>query len=291
MSVADVLSLLVSGATKLSDALRSATLLPEVRSNPDLLAWLNNELVGYPQSNPNVPEYRVVKVNSVGDATNGAWFHRGVSIPTGHLPERLRGVVSTHKDLVQSVGSLQGLMESKGPSFQIPWPSSAIGFLNNSIANGDTEINRTYGFQTVYWEIPRPFVQEILERVRHRAMTEISALVPVEQLSSNVKQTLASSPLTMAVSGSGNQIIVASPNTNATLTISTGDRGALWEGLASLGITPETLDSLSPILEGPDEPGRLTRVLAWCRGAAEGVGINTVASAAATLILQYLGLV
>lgn len=267
--------------------------MPEVRADHDLSEWIDGELSGYPEGSPVLPTYRTIRAEVVGDATNGAWHHRGVQVPLGTLPEPLRGIADVRKQLTQTVGSIEALLASGEHRFQIPWSPTMLATLNRSIAAGGTGIDSTYVFVSVRWEISASVMHDLLERTRQRALSGIAERTPLDQLASNVELALPSTPVSFEVSGSGNQFIVASPGASATLTIEPGDRTRLYDGLRTIGISAEMLAELEPILDDDtdDEPGRVSRVLQWCKRAGASIGINTAGSAAATLLLQYLGLV
>lgn len=285
--------MLASGSTKLSDGLRAALLLPEVLEDADVAGWIQNELSGYPGVNDDeIPQYRKHKLTVRGSASNGAWLHANAAVPTHTFSDRIKQYGGQTVVLRQPIGGMEVLLDTGDGEPSIPWPAPIVSLLNSEIARGRSGVDATYAFTDVWFSVPRNLIHQLLEMVRQRAITELTQRVPREELAARAEQALAAVPSSVAVQGSGNQVIVASPGTNAVLTVERGDLRALDAALTSLGIPANELAQLHQLLDSTDdEPGRVMRALAWCRSSAKGLGINTVGGAAATLILQYLGLV
>lgn len=163
--------------------------------------------------------------------------------------------------------------------------------MNNEIASGTTGVDDTYAFTEVWFEVPRPVLVEILEQVRQQAISEIAKRVAPEDLAIRAAEAAPAVPASFTVEGSGNQIIVGSPGTTVTLNITAGDRAALDDALASLGIQGEAIEELHDLIDDEqlDEPAKVMRALDWSRRAATSIGVSTAANAASGLILQYLG--
>ncbi len=161
MIATDVLKMLAAIETKLSDALRSALLLPEVRNDAELLSWVEAEVSGY--SDPDVPAYRRRDLTSMGDASNGAWLHQGAVIPIRTFSQKIQDYADATTSLVQSIGTLEALLASDSKSFKIPWQDNAVRKLNYEIHEGGTGVDSTYQFTQVRWDVPRPTVQEIVD--------------------------------------------------------------------------------------------------------------------------------
>jgi len=283
--------MLANSITKLADALRAATLLGEVRDDPELLRWIESEIGGYDIANSDVPEYRCHYLTTYANGFNGAWMHSNIVVPVSTFSSKIKEYGLVETKLIQSVGTLEGLLASDSSSFQIPWRHEAELLVNGEIRSGSTGIQQTYSLSEMRWDVPRPLVQEMLETVRHRALQELTKRLPADALAAKMAEALPATPASVAVSGSGNQIIVGSPGARATLTVHAGDWNALNEALQSIGISESSVADLQRIVDDPevDQPTRIMRSLEWSKSVAAGLGINTAASAAATLTLQYLG--
>jgi hypothetical protein len=293
MAVADVLRMLVNSDHKVSDALRAAMLLPEVIGDKQLLAWLNDELSGYPDTpDSDVPSYRRHRFAVHGNASNGAWFHRDSVVPIHSFTDkRIREYGSRELVMKQPVGGIEEVLSGSAGNPGIPFPAPIVGLMNRQIADGNAAIDDTYGYTEVWFEVPRNLLHQVLVSIRQRALTEIAKRTPLDELEAKISRELPTAPGTFTVQGSGNQVIVASPGASATLHIPAGDRVALDEGLASMGIDPERIAELHQLVDDPaaDDESRVMRALAWSRETAKLLGINTLASGAATVALHYLG--
>jgi hypothetical protein len=291
MSAADVLRMLANGETKVSDCLRAASLLPEVREDAAMSEWIHHELVGYHDvGKDEVPMYRQHHLAVHGNATNGAWLHQNVVVPTRAFSEPIKRLGAQTTVLRHNIGGIEAALAGEG-ELTIPWPHEPVLLLNAEIARGGTAIDQTYAFTEVWFALPRNIVHQLLETVRQRALSQLAERVPREQLALRAEASLPAVPTRVAVQGTGNQVIVGSPGAHASIQILENDRDGLDAALASMGVSGNHIAELHEILDGDDEPGRVMRALEWSRGAAKDIGVNTVGSAAATLILQYLGLV
>jgi hypothetical protein len=144
-------------------------------------------------------------------------------IPLSTLSQTLQEYAEATTSFVQSIGTLEGLLASDSKSFKIPWQNDAVGMLNYEIRQGGTgSIALTDSRMCAGMSLVRSS-REILEIVRHRALTEITKGAAPEQLATKIVEGLPAVPSSVDIQGSRNQVIVGSPGASATLTIDAGD--------------------------------------------------------------------
>ncbi|MGQ0554946.1 MAG: AbiTii domain-containing protein [Nitrospiraceae bacterium] len=107
----DIIGLLSDENGSLTAALLKTKVLMHTLGYADLVEWVNDELSGYPKDKP-VPPYRIVPGRVVGNIQDDLMIQTGVSLPTMHLPKKLKDWLENHK-LRETMSVLEGMSESK----------------------------------------------------------------------------------------------------------------------------------------------------------------------------------
>lgn len=85
----EIVELLSRDSGSLTDALLKTKVLMHRIGHKELAEWVNDELTGYEKGKP-VPPYRVIGGRLVGNLQNAAYSYSNQTLPTAHLPEKLR---------------------------------------------------------------------------------------------------------------------------------------------------------------------------------------------------------
>ncbi|MFL9911882.1 AbiTii domain-containing protein [Paraburkholderia sp. RL17-337-BIB-A] len=117
--ITEIIDLLSSENANLADALFKAKVLAHRMGQPELKAWIDSELDGYPNA-ADLPLYRVLAITCVANVTDGYTQYNGHALPTWNLEERLRARV-TRSDLRQSIVVVEQFSRAE-KELVIPFP-------------------------------------------------------------------------------------------------------------------------------------------------------------------------
>ena len=159
---------------ELAVLLRKCKVLAARLGNPEFKQWVENELNGY-DSIDNLPEYRIIYVNSKGHFTGP--FQSGLrnaDIPLSCIDKRFHETLS-HSYLFVSVAALENLVEgaSEG-NLQEPWNPDLVAHVGQGIYQG---MNCMQAWKVV----PKVSIVAALDTVRNRILSfalEIEAESP-----------------------------------------------------------------------------------------------------------------
>jgi hypothetical protein len=286
-NASDILRRLTDGSGRLSDCLREALLLPEVRDSPEVAAWFAAELDGY-DDDAEVPPYRARRLSLKANAMNGAWSYTAIDVPLEGLPEELVEWAGRPIRLIQGAAAMEALLDSGQETFIVPAARQFVARFNLLTRRGETGIERSYSLTSVWHEVPRSMLAELMGRVRTSAAQKLLEVVPAGSLAEETAEAVLGQ---VHVSGSQNQIIVGSPGASQqALSIQAGDWSALSGALSSMGVRTAELDALRAEIDtAEDETTKVMRLLHWSKQTALALGLNAAGSTIATLGLQYLG--
>lgn len=293
MTPYEVMRALTSSSVPLGDALRQSLLIPVVAEDDVLARWINDELTGYQEGNE-LPDYRVYTLDVHGDATNSAWKYTNIGLPLGGLGETLRDYADRQHNFRMGVDELERTATSGQSGLRIAWDSGAVGYLNTAIGAGETAVERSYHFVSLWWEVPFGIVQGILAHVRQRILNELIARVPVEERVVTIADDMGSDVDSgISIGGVGHQVMIASPGGTQGNPVRPGEWVDVEQALLSMGIGAADLASLHEELSDAsvDEATRISKSVKWAKAAAAKLGLNAAAATIATVLLRYLGAV
>jgi len=259
------------------------------------------ELNGYP-SKDNLPEYRVLQVQSYGHFSGpfGSGL-RNAPIPPSTIPKQFRQFVTTAY-ITQPVSDLTQLVESKKEgNLQLPWPADLIALVGMKI------------YADMYclgaWQlIPRGSIVAILDTVRNRILSfvlEIEAEVPdVGEAPPNthpIAQERVTQIFNTYISGNVSNLATGSHTfTQKTMgEIRQGDHTALRASLADLGISTSDIDELERDLEqdakkrpaksiGEHTGGWIGKMITKASSGALNISTSVAGDILTKMISQYL---
>lgn len=123
----------IDSNTDLASLLRKCKVLAARLGSAEFRVWVDNELSGY-QSVDNLPEYRILQVNSKGHFAGA--FGSGMNyadIPLSCLPEQYRETMS-RSNLMEPVASIEALVnKSDAGTAQEPWSPDFVALVGKNI--------------------------------------------------------------------------------------------------------------------------------------------------------------
>ena len=157
----DIIGLLSDENGSLTAALLKTKVLMHTLGHADLAEWVNDELSGYPMDKP-VPPYRIVSGRVVGNIQSIVMIQASVSLPTMHLPKKLKDWLENH-EMREAMSVLERMSESNaGTSLQMRL-SPEIGAQIDKGMNG-------YWVQQCWVEFPSLQIKNGITQVRSRLL-------------------------------------------------------------------------------------------------------------------------
>ena len=157
----------VDSKSDVASLLRKCQVLATRLRNDALKDWIRYELNGYPNTS-DIPEYRIVPCQSVGDFYGMGRMLKNAPIPPMCVPEEAREwLFSFH--FTQGVGCLQDLLAHTDGVLNAPWPGNMVALLAQKVY-GDM------GMVNAHMECPSGAVVKILETIRNRILDFVLAL-------------------------------------------------------------------------------------------------------------------
>lgn len=282
----------------ISIVLRKCKVLAARLGNKDFKLWVERELNGY-TSKEDLPEYRILEVESHGNFLGIAWKANSVPIPPSSIPEKYRDIVTTAY-FVDPISSYQWLIRGKENASDVlsqPWPADLIGLVGSEIYEDMNCVNA--------WKvISRSTIAALLDTVRNRVLSfvlEIEAEAPdageappdarpiPEERVTQVFQTNVMGNVASLITGS--QIITHSTE----ITVIQNDLDSLKQYLASVGIGEPDLKELDQAIQEDTQSGVKgslgSKVRVWMGKMISKAGSsawNVATFAAANILIKAL---
>jgi hypothetical protein len=289
-----------SGSAPVTTLLRKVKVVASRADVPALDEWVEHELGGYPEG-VEVPEYRgPFAVEVLG--TFGGPFGSGMSnapVPSIGFPAAYREGSLFNILFTQPIAELEEL--SRGDDdLRAPWPANVIAQTNAMMMQGQVNLYEGLGLQQAWRVVTRAQLISIVDAVRTRildlALTMERANPATGQagappLPADAKQTIVTN-----VFGGNPNIAVASTGFSQSVEIEAGDRDALEQQLAALGVPQREIDALFTAItadEGIDSDGLGPATSSWLARImmrAQELGIGTAGGLIANAISRYMGL-
>ena len=295
------------------DQVPVATLLRKVKviasrlETGELEAWVEHELVGYPDEAA-LPEYRGPFSTEVQGHFGGP-FGSGMQnapIPAMGFPESFRDGQLFSIEFRQSVAELTRLAGAES-SLRADWPADAVAYTNALLQRGEVNLYEGMGLQQAWRRVSPTQLEAIVDTVRTRILDLALSLERVDpsagEPGSSVPESEVKTIVTNVYGGSPN-IAVASTGVEQNVVLPRqGDEAALIALLSELGVPAAEIDELRVALRedeadgasATDSPGpRVTswigRVWTWSASAGGHVGTAAAGNLIAQAIAAYLGI-
>ena len=293
----EIQSEVVNSSVDLSDTLRKCLVLATRLGNEEFRMWVERELNGY-ESKEEVPDYRILKVQSYGNFIGIGWKMRNQPIPPRSLPEEYREYVTTAYSM-DPISYIISLLRDGDPgsNFQEPWPADWVAHFGDEIYENMT-------CHKAWKLLPRGWIASILDTVRTRVLSfviEIETLAPdagealpnvrpiPDDKVTQVFQTHIHGNVTNLAQGSN----VTAYDTD--ITVIQNDLETLKEYLSSLGIHQADVEELDQAIKEdsgfPTESGFGSKVREWLAGMVSKSGTaawNMATSVATPLLVKAL---
>jgi hypothetical protein len=251
MLLNEIIELLGSNQSSLTDALLKTKILLHQIGKKDLVEWVNNELTGYADG-ANVPPYRVISSHVQANLSHPRARYRGHPIPIGHLKEEEQEILQK-SPMPQSLAVLEDLVRAGtgGQSFGRPLPMEMNSLLGQQLGN-------FFVVEQAWCEISVSDIAGIFVHVRSRLLDFLLELKDTvgdttteSELREKTKSLDAHSMFNNAIFGSNTMILVGDRSSiTATQTISGHE---LAEGVRKL------VDQLEKVLPTSGLPAPVQR--------------------------------
>ncbi|MDQ3803036.1 MAG: hypothetical protein M3416_04175 [Acidobacteriota bacterium] len=163
----------IDDKVSLATTLRKAKVLASLLKHDEFKSWIDKELNGYRQDDPNVPDYRISYAESFGNFRK-VGFVGGISelnnyhIPKFAVPKHLKDYVET-LPITQGVRSLESLLEKQEfQQFRVSWSGDAVVAASS--------IYRNFECLTAWRDIGASEIVHILDTIRNRLLSFILEL-------------------------------------------------------------------------------------------------------------------
>lgn len=242
----------IDGKVSLATTLRKAKVLASLLKHDEFKIWIDKELNGYRQDDPNVPDYRISYAESFGNFRK-VGFVSGIDglsnyhIPKSRVPQHLKSYVET-LPITDGVRSLESLLEqSQFQQFRVGWSGDAV-----AAASG---IFQSFECLTAWREIGRNEIVHTLDTIRNRLLSFIlelqelyPAIVESEDAISHIPKEQSSAVFQTYVLG--NAIVsndASSHHVEQNITVN--DLSALADFMKSIGLQSNDIKELEEAIE------------------------------------------
>jgi hypothetical protein len=231
---------------EISTILRKCKILATRLGNEEFKRWVEFELNGY-TSKDDLPEYRVLKVESHGNFIGVAWQFTDIPIPPSSIPEKYRDIVTTvyFMDPIVYYHSLITSTEGSTDLSQ-PWPADLISLVG-------AKIYKNMNCSNAWKVISRGTIASLLDQVRNRVLSfalEIEGDAPnageAPPNTKPVSDERVAQVFNTVIQGNVGNIAAGSQTItyDTEITVNQNDLGSLKQYLASLGIGKKDLEEL-----------------------------------------------
>jgi hypothetical protein len=255
----------------LSQLLRRIKVLAVRTKSPDLAAWAQHEIDGYP-GHSGLPTYRgpletQVLADFLGPMGS---YRRGVALAGVHVPERLRRDSMFSLYVLQGVAQLEHILTHG--TIQLPWPPEAVLLVQQHVARSKLRLVAGMNVDSIYRTLAPWTVKGILDTVRGRLL---DLALEVEQLAPNLMVDVSaaiSEQITPAqVQNVYNTVVmsgaVAAVGDNASVTI---QAEAMADGIV------QQLTQAADVEPDPDKKGLIRRSAEFLGGEGRGLVLEIV---------------
>lgn len=243
----EIVELLSSQETSLTEALLKTKVLLHKIGHKELVDWVNYELNGYPDKEQ-LPEYRILPAQVLGNISNMAYRYSSHPIPIGHLTKEQRELY-TNARMNQSLAVLEKMTTGKGAHLQSQIPLEVNHILGKTLEGG-------YQIEQAWCDIGASYVTQIFIQVRSRLLDFVLGLkdqlgnaTSDEEVKNRGDAIDASKLFNNAIFGNNTTIVVGSNNEQKVTNINLeGNFQALAEKLRQSGLDESEISNLEVAL-------------------------------------------
>jgi hypothetical protein len=157
----EIIDLLADENGSLNAALLKTKVLMHTIGHAELAEWVNDELNGYSNDKP-VPNYRTIGGRLAGNIQNSRMLQPNVSLPTFHLPPKLKNWLENH-ELRESMSVLQEMASGASSStLQMPLSPEIAAEIDKGISG--------YWVQKCWVEMQPLQIRNGISQVRSRLL-------------------------------------------------------------------------------------------------------------------------
>lgn len=244
--VDEIIDLLSSKESDLATALLKTKVLLHRLGEKKSLEWVTGELQGYPDIE-NLPSYRILHVNVLGNASNGAYRFTSHALPLMHLDEKIRKKLDTTY-LTQGIAVIQEY--SQGDNLQISIAPEFYPSLSKGLGNG-------YEIESAWGKHSAGAMTQVITEVTSRLLDfvlELSEKLPeeldAEEMKTMAKKIGVSDLFNNTVIGDNATIVVGDSNTqHIKNSVVTNDFSSLQNVLKENGVDQEDIDELKASID------------------------------------------
>jgi AbiTii len=297
----EIIDALSSQDSSLTDALLKTKVLLHKIGRRELVEWVNHELNGYTNTSE-IPKYRILNAQVLGNLANMAYLMQAHPIPIGHLSKEQRGYLENAK-MYQPLAVLEKLVDNDGQSLQLPIDMEFNPLLGESLGAGFT-------IQRAWSSISQADMAQIFVQVRSRLLDFVLGLkdqlgddVSEQEIKQRTDSIDTSSLFNNAIFGNNTTIVVGNNNSqNIKNTIIRGDFTALAEHLSQAGVRSASIAELERAIEqdkaapeigakqfGPSVKAWLKDMLSKAVDTSWNVELGIASSLLATALQKYYG--
>lgn len=269
----DIVELLSDKAGSLTDAMLKTKVLMHKIGHKELAEWVNDELNGYGPDKI-VPEYRVIAIRLFGTVSNIAVRYPHTPLPTSHLSDKERLVV-TEKKLRESIQVLERYAASDN---SLTAPVKPEWFPR--IKKGGIE--KSFQIEQAWTQFEPAQLVGVLIEVRSRLLDFVLNLkdelgdIPEDDMKEAAKGVNAEALFNAAVFGDNTTVIVGHNNTTTiTNTVTKGDFNSLAETLKKAGVDEADIVELQTAVTD-DDPAIVTETKQFGPKVKEWMGKMTL---------------
>lgn len=296
--VEELIATLSSENCNLEAALAKAQVLAHHLNAHEMRRWVLNELRGY-ENAAELPDYRIVTCSLIGHVSNGFYRANRANLPTSHLDERIREML-TKKKVLQSIPTIQGWARSEDALSSRVSPE-LYGELSKGFADD-------YYVESAWGEVSPGVFTQIVAQVRSRLLDfvlQLSTEIPQlnESSPSGAQRDEASDLFRNAVFGNNATIIIGNGNSQTVSnSIVANDFDSLAAHLESLGMRYGEINDLREAIEkdktessqsvslGSRVKDWIARMTAKAAKAAWNISTETAAGVLTAALLAYYGI-
>lgn len=286
----------VDANVDISVVLRKCKVLAARLGNEEFKSWVERELNGYTYKE-DLPEYRILRVESHGNFIGIAWKANDVPIAPSIIPEEYRDIV-TMVYFMDAISYYQSLLQTTGKKdsgdiLSNPWPADLVRLVGSEIYENMNCVNA--------WKVvPKSSVAALLDTVRNRVLSfvlEIEAEAPDAGEAPPNTKPIPDERITQVfntyIQGNVTSLTAGSQTITQTteITIIKNDLDSLKQYLKSLGISEPDLGELEEAISEDSKSevkGKLgKKVRGWLGKMISKAGSSTwnVATSVATHLL------
>lgn len=295
--VKELKSALTNDSISLESILLKAKVLGYDLDNKQLINWVNLEINGYHEMDSEVPFYRSFVTAIYGVMTNGYTRYNHTQIPTIHIQENIRELLTNTK-VRSGISEIEHIVsDDKSENLINPIPLEMLVYINKDIP--------TNGFivEAAQREIPKSSFKGVLTSVRAKLLDfvleldkEYDSIENAKEDSENVDKMLSTT-----IYGNNNVVITGSHNTQEAKIINKNNIEELQKLLRDANVPEEDVTELAEIVQdeeadfnknefGPKVKGWIKKIMNKAVDGTLNLSFSTAGQLINTAISNYYGL-